>query len=51
MLRVCIIEDEEYNVTKLEEYLLRFGKENDVSFHIDIRTGLRFSILTAPRAI
>ena len=43
MLRVCIIEDEEYNVTKLEEYLLRFGKENDVSFHIDkYKDGLTF---------
>ena len=43
MLRVCIIEDEEYNVTTLEEYLLRFGKENDVSFHIDkYKDGLTF---------
>ncbi len=34
MYKVCIVEDEPANTAQIEEYLLRYGKENDVGFSI-----------------
>lgn len=43
MTKVCIVEDEPDNIKTLEEFLLRFGKENGETFIIDKFTnGLAF---------
>ncbi len=34
-MNVCIVEDEPDNMDKLEKFLLRYGSENGVSFHIE----------------
>lgn len=42
-MNICIVEDEPDNIAKLEEFLSRFGKENDINFRIDRFTdGLSF---------
>lgn len=43
MINVCIVEDEADNVARLEEFLLRFGKESKTAFRIDkFQDGLAF---------
>lgn len=43
MLNICIVEDEPDNVEKLEQFIARFGEENEVNFSIEkFSDGLSF---------
>ena len=49
MRNVCIVDDEERNLSQLEEYLVRFGRENGEDFHIEkYADGLTFLASYSP---